>query len=112
MARWTPSLHPRAANGRFRSKGGAASGRRRRTPTHELPLRQIRRQGNGYDQVPNRREVRQAIVQSTLGGGVTGLTVAGPKGAAIGALLGGGTAAASIARRTRNTRRRVARTGR
>lgn len=110
MARWTPSLHPRDARGRWRNKGGGGGSgpKKRRTPTHELPLRKIKLQGKGYDKVPNRREIRQAVLQNTARTAAVGLIVAGPKGALVGGGIGLVGAGSSIARRTRNTKRRLA----
>ena len=99
--------------GRFAPKNGGAikpfksnllAGRRGGAPrvkTHQLPLRQIKNQGKGYTKLPNRREVRQALVKSAGTGAFLGLTVGGPTGAVVGAAGTTALTGLTIARRSR-----------
>lgn len=95
MARWTPGLHPRAADGKFKSKGD-----------------RLRKTGRGrtrqYSRSPTRTEAALRVVPSAVSGALAGAAIGGPIGAAAAGAANAGVAAARVFVLSQRAKRRSA----
>lgn len=97
MARWSPGLHPRDRNGKFKGSGAGAGAGRVKLIGKGNTLR--------YSRAPTRAEIGKTVLTQAAAGALIGGSTGGLPGAAVGSALVAASTAAKIAVLTRRTKK-------